>query len=120
MKLFKDNRNLFLGLFFVVAAVVAWKHARDIYRGRITGVHSEGRFFNVTLKEVAQFRALFPERSVEQWLGADKAETARRRLKHFNWSFATALACGFGAVFFLGLRLDAARADRVNASPVAT
>lgn len=111
MKILTDNRNLLLGLMFVIGTLLVWTYAREVYRERLAGVQSEGKVFNVTLKEVTQFRALFPDRSVEQWLGAEKADKARKQLKRFEWAFAAALVCGFFAVFCLGLRLDALRAD---------
>jgi hypothetical protein len=112
MKILADNRNLSLGLIFVLATLLVWTRAREIYRERLAGVQSQGRLFNVTLKEVTQFRALFPDRSVEQWLGPKSADAAHQQLKRFQWTFAAALLCGFFAVFCLGLHID--RFERIT------
>jgi hypothetical protein len=111
MKIIADNRNLLLGLIFTIASVVGMTVAANMYHVRLAGVYAGDRFLDVSLNEVTAYRGLFPGRTLEQWLGPHQARVAAKQLSRYRGTLAATLAGGFLAVFFLGLHLDALRAD---------
>jgi hypothetical protein len=110
------NRNLFLGLVFVIGAIVAWMLAGGAYREQIGAVKSGNRVFKVTLEQVNQRRTLFPDHPLGEWLGAEQAALAEKQQTRYGVAFAACLVSGFLSILFLGLHLDALRAGRTDKS----
>ena len=106
------NRHLFFALGFAAAAMIAWNVAGETYRKRLAVVTSGNNRFNVSLETVVRHQALFPARSLEDWLGPSQAVDAHNAQAKYRQAFAVALVCGFFAVFWFGMHLDAFRSDQ--------
>jgi hypothetical protein len=113
MKIIADNRNLVLGLACLIATVIGWTLAADIYQKPIGVIRVGGRFYNVSLEQLSQYKALFDDEPMEKWLGAELAHTANAHLRWYDGVFTAVLAAGFSTVFFLGMHFDRLRADRI-------
>lgn len=107
MNIMAENRYLFLGVLFTIAAAIGWILAVETYATPV-GIPGDA---NVSLEQVRQYRALFPEDSVRQWLGPERTKAAEKQLSRYRTTFTASLVCGFLAVFSLALHLDALRAD---------
>jgi hypothetical protein len=113
MKIIADNRNLVLGLACAIAAVIGWALAADIYQKPLGAVQIGGRFHDVTLEQLSQYKALFAGEPVEKWLGSELAHASEAQQRRYRGVFTAALVAGFFTVFFLGLHFDLLRADRL-------
>jgi len=113
-----ENRNLFLGLAFAVTAAIAFLFAKDTYREPVGRLQAGERLFTISLEHVNRYKGLFPGRSLQAWLGADQASVAAKQLRLYRSALAGSLLCGFCTVFFLGLHIEAMRADRDPAATI--
>lgn len=111
MNVFHENRYLLLGLVFMLATLFGWTWTADTYHQRLAVVQSGTRSFDVTLQEVIRYRGLFPDRSFDPWLGPDDASKARKELARYQSLLGATLACGFLAVFSLGMHIDRLRSE---------
>jgi hypothetical protein len=107
-----DNRNLFLGLAFAVAAGIAFIIARDTYWQPVGTLQAGERSFRISLEQVKHYQGRFRGRSLQAWLGPDQASLAAKRLGRYHRALAGTLIGGFCTIFFLGLHLEALRSDR--------
>ena len=120
MKIRAANRNLFLGLVFVIGAMIAWMLAGRAYREQIGAVKSGNRVFKVTLEQVNQHRTLFPDQPLREWLGGEQAAVAEKQQTRYGVAFTACLVSGFLSILFLGLHLDALRSGRTDESSAGT
>ena len=116
MKIRAANRNLFLGLVFVIGAMIAWMLAGGAYREQIGAVKSGNRVFKVTLEQVNQRRTLFPNEPLQDWLGVEQAVATEKQQTRYRKAFAACLTSGVLSILFLGLYLDALRSCRTDKS----
>ena len=117
MKIRAANRNLFVGFVFLIGAIVAWMLAARAYREQIGAVKSGNRVFKVTLEQVNQRRALFPDEPLREWLGVEQAVAAAKQQTRYRVAFTACLVFGFLSILFLGLYLDALRSGHTDGSP---
>jgi hypothetical protein len=113
MNIIADNRNLLLAVAFAIATVVGWTFAAGMYRESLAIVQAGERSFNVSLEQVTQYKALFPDQSLANWLGPAQAHVADTQLRRYRRVFAGAVVSCFLTVCFFGLHLEALRADRI-------
>jgi hypothetical protein len=106
MKLLREHQNLFLGLAFAGATIVAWKFAYTAYTRSLGTTQTGGKTHHFNLDHVAQRLAEDPGLMLEQWLGPQGAEITQRRRTDYRGRCAAALLSGFMTVFFLGMYLD--------------
>ena len=106
MKIFRKHRNLFVGLAFSAATVVAWTLAFKAYTRSLGTLETDGQSHHISLDHVSQQLASFPGLTLEQWLGPVGADIAIRQRTKYRARCAAALLCGFMSVFCLGMYLD--------------
>ena len=106
MNIFRKHSNFFIGLAFSAATVVAWTLAFKGYTRSLGMIERDGRSQHINLDHVSQHLALFPDQTLEEWLGPVGAANAIQQRAKYGGRCAAALLCGFMSVFCLGMYLD--------------